>query len=436
MTSLTDQLTDIAVFPVRVIIVEDEEAVAEALRDLLESKGYLVETLRCPMTALKRLATERFDVILLDYRMPSMNGRQFFEKARRRGITLPTVLISGFVDETRLMEMVNLGLCRFLQKPANGEALFDCLQSLGFGPDEVLSRQAEWSEWRAQWADITDTKGQRTDLRFPDAGADRLLFPIQVDSQREMLLDAAMRWHETGVQALSGETGLDFEPFFDALLTEATYGGIRAEHIDGTTNAFQEALQGNLSAGAIPVGWFNDAGALRHALEKWVALGARARVGWVFEEKSPERATIHPFWRPYRLAPLRERPEAVAHYARTLLARQTKQTYGQAWTWQPDCGPLLLGQFWPGNFRDLSACIDRVILHSAEEDIRATSLRAAIGLTAASSNISPAEDALAHNLWPVLRQTSDDQLVATLSGIPLERIAAARAALPAGTTPA
>lgn len=430
MTSSLDQLSDIAVFPVRVIIVEDEEAVAEALCDLLESKGYLVETLRCPMTALKRLGTERFDVVLLDYRMPAMNGRQFFEKARRRGITLPTVLISGFVDETRLMEMVNLGLCRFLQKPANGEALFDCLQSLGFGPDEVLSRQAEWSEWREQWEDMTGVNGQRTELVFPPTPPENLLFPLHVDSQRELLIDAASRWSESGVKGLTGETGLDFEPFFEALLTEARYLGLSAEHLDGTTKAFQDALQGMVPAHTIPVGWFTEADALREALERWVAHGTRPHVGWVFEEKSPRRTTIHPFWRPYRLPPLRERPEAVAHYARQLLASQTAQTYGQAWTWQPDCGPLLLGQFWPGNFRDLSACVDKVILHSAEENIRPSTLLHALGAKAASGQISPTEDALAHNLWPVLRETKDDHLVATLSGITVERIAAARAALP------
>lgn len=430
MTSSADKLSDFAVFPVRVIIVEDEEAVAEALRDLLESKGYLVETLRCPMTALKRLGMERFDVVLLDYRMPTMNGRQFFEKARRRGISLPTVLISGFVDETRLMEMVNLGLCRFLQKPASGEALFDCLQSLGFGPDEVLSRQAEWSEWRTQWEGITDTINPRATLRLPDPPPADLLFPLHIHSQRELALDALLRWREAGILALTGESGLDFEPLFDALLSEATFHGSRAEHLDGTTSAFQEALVRDANAEAIPVGWFSDAAALRAALEKWIAAGARARVGWVFEEQSPARSAVHPFWRPYRLAPLRERPEAVAHYARTLLARQTAQTYGQPWTWHPDCGPLLLGQFWPANFRDLSTCVERAVLHSTDETISATTLGHALGASASSANVAPPEDALAHNLWPVLRHTTDDNLVSLLVGIPPERIAAARKALP------
>ncbi|MCC5839189.1 MAG: response regulator [Opitutales bacterium] len=430
MSSSPDPLPGIPLSPIRVIVVENEECVADVLRDLLECKGYLVETYSCPITALKQLGMERFDVLLLDYRMPSMDGGQFFEKARRRGLSLPTVLVSGFVNDAQLLKMANLGLRRFLQKPVSGVALFDCLQSLGFGPDEVLSRKARWNEWRALLATRIKMIEQGADLRFPESPPHDLLFPLQMASQRNLLLDAAALWRKTGIQALTGEAGLDFEPFFDALLTEASFGGRQAEHLDGTTNAFQNALQNNQAADTIPVGWFNDANALHQALEKWVAHGARGPIGWVFEEKTHVRATPHPFWKPYRLPPLRERPEAVLYYASEILALQTRKTSGQAWSWQPDCGPILLGQFWPGNFRDLSACIERIILHTAEENVRASTLREVMDSTAASGNNSPAQDALAHTLWPVLRRTNDNHLLATLFGMPVDRIAAARAALP------
>jgi CheY-like chemotaxis protein len=432
MSSSQSQLPAIPLAPIRIIVVENEECVAEVLRDLLESKGYEVETFSCPIAALKQLGIERFDVLLLDYRMPSMDGGQFFEKARRRGHSLPTVLISGFVNDAQLLKMANLGLRRFLQKPVSGEALFDCLHSLGYGPDEVLSRKAHWNEWREQLIGRTSTEAQRASLRFPESPPGDLLFPIQMDTQREVLMDAATRWRKTGIQALTGEPGLDFKPLFDALSTEASYRGMGTEHLDGKSPAFQEALQRNQSASTLPVGWFDDGNALREALEKWLTHGARARIGWVFEEKVRERATFHPFWQPYRLRPLRERPEAIMSYAHKLLARLTQKKHGKVWTWQPDCGPVLLGQFWPGNFGDLFACIEQVVLRSGKETVDAATLREVIDSTGAKAKNSPAQDALAHNLWPVLRQTKDDHLLAALFGIPVDRIVAARAALPPG----
>ncbi|HET9300122.1 MAG TPA: ATP-binding protein [Candidatus Polarisedimenticolaceae bacterium] len=68
----------------RLLVVDDEEAIAELVRDVLEPEGWEVRTARDGMEALARVREDRFDVLLVDMRMPGMDGREFYEALRDR----------------------------------------------------------------------------------------------------------------------------------------------------------------------------------------------------------------------------------------------------------------------------------------------------------------------------------------------------------------
>ena len=82
-------------FPYRIVVVEDDLAIREIARHLLESKGYEVlgaEDGFEGLAALKRLLP---DVIISDLRMPNMNGFEFLSVVRRRFPSIPVIVISG-----------------------------------------------------------------------------------------------------------------------------------------------------------------------------------------------------------------------------------------------------------------------------------------------------------------------------------------------------
>jgi CheY-like chemotaxis protein/two-component sensor histidine kinase len=89
----------------RVLVVDDEPVLGELLAELLSSLGHSAVTCTSALTALDLLATQRFDVILSDYRMPRMNGREFYERVRAREPDLARriVFVTGDVinQETR-----------------------------------------------------------------------------------------------------------------------------------------------------------------------------------------------------------------------------------------------------------------------------------------------------------------------------------------------
>jgi CheY-like chemotaxis protein len=67
----------------RVLIVDDEVMVGELLQDMLRLMGYTPEYCISPVEALERIERERFDLILSDYRMPEMDGQDFYRQVRQ-----------------------------------------------------------------------------------------------------------------------------------------------------------------------------------------------------------------------------------------------------------------------------------------------------------------------------------------------------------------
>jgi CheY-like chemotaxis protein len=83
----------------RVLIVDDDPVLVDALRELLNEEGYSVEGYTEPSRALDRLLREdRPELVLLDYVMPSMNGEQFLEALDGAGIRVPVVLFTAMND--------------------------------------------------------------------------------------------------------------------------------------------------------------------------------------------------------------------------------------------------------------------------------------------------------------------------------------------------
>ena len=81
--------------PMRVLVVEDEQKVASALREGLESEGYEVAAELTGEGAFFRLNTEIFDVILLDLMLPGRDGLQILRALRARGDKTPVLVLTA-----------------------------------------------------------------------------------------------------------------------------------------------------------------------------------------------------------------------------------------------------------------------------------------------------------------------------------------------------
>jgi len=106
-----------------VYVVDDDEALRDSLRWLLESAGHRVATCASVKAFLAAYAAEQGGCVLLDIRMPGMSGLELQDKLKRRGHAIPIVFITGYGDVPMAVSAVKKGALDFIEKPFNDQAL-------------------------------------------------------------------------------------------------------------------------------------------------------------------------------------------------------------------------------------------------------------------------------------------------------------------------
>lgn len=104
--------------PPRILLIDDNRHGLMARKSVLESEGYLVTACESAEKALSLFASETFDLMVTDYRMPNMNGMELIQAIRMRYPLLPIVLVSGMVDVLGLNEQ-NTGADAVIAKNAS-----------------------------------------------------------------------------------------------------------------------------------------------------------------------------------------------------------------------------------------------------------------------------------------------------------------------------
>ena len=109
----------------RLWLVDDDADVREALAFLLRTADHEVETLASPDELLARITPEDAGCLVLDVRMPGMDGLELQAELARRGIGLPIVFVTGHGDIPMAVRAVAAGAVDFLEKPVDGDALLE-----------------------------------------------------------------------------------------------------------------------------------------------------------------------------------------------------------------------------------------------------------------------------------------------------------------------
>jgi DNA-binding NtrC family response regulator len=107
----------------KILLVEDETVVRESVRDWLTDDGYDVECVESGEEALERLKKEEFGVIVLDLRLPGIDGLQVFEHAKEITPETKGVIITAYPSQETLEKAKRLGLIDYLPKPFKVEDL-------------------------------------------------------------------------------------------------------------------------------------------------------------------------------------------------------------------------------------------------------------------------------------------------------------------------
>ncbi len=116
----------------RVLVVEDDPALAVMLRYNLEKLGYLVDEAGDGQEALLRVVEFSPDIVLLDWMLPSLSGLEVCRQIRRRPQTrdLPVIMITARMEEQDSIRGLNTGADDYITKPFSVEALTARMRAL------------------------------------------------------------------------------------------------------------------------------------------------------------------------------------------------------------------------------------------------------------------------------------------------------------------
>ena len=107
----------------RILLIEDHDEVRQSLTLVLRSNGYSVDSYRNGMEALSTRQLPTANCILIDYKMPVVDGLDLLPRLRVKGLSAPALMITGVASTTLKERALDAGFCGILLKPLNPREL-------------------------------------------------------------------------------------------------------------------------------------------------------------------------------------------------------------------------------------------------------------------------------------------------------------------------
>lgn len=110
-------------------IVDDEDAIRRSASFMLKTSGYAVQTWATGVAFLKEIRHVPDGCVLLDVRMPEMDGLEVQEALRERGVTMPVIILTGHADVSIAVRAMKAGAVDFLEKPFEKAVLIAAIEA-------------------------------------------------------------------------------------------------------------------------------------------------------------------------------------------------------------------------------------------------------------------------------------------------------------------
>lgn len=132
----------------KILVVDDEVRIAEAIKQGLEQEGYAVDVEHDGEDGYNAARADEYDVIILDVMMPVMNGFEVAEKLRKDGNTTPILMLTAKDQSRDIVAGLDSGADDYLPKPFSFDVLTARVRALLRRPQEALSNVLSVDELR------------------------------------------------------------------------------------------------------------------------------------------------------------------------------------------------------------------------------------------------------------------------------------------------
>lgn len=356
----------------KVLLVEDDRALREALCDTLSLGGHDFIAVDCAEAALPALEKDAFSLVISDVNMPGMDGHQLLGLIRKRYPQLPVLLMTAYGAVDRAVDAMRQGAADYLVKPFEPRALLEVVArhalgavsaSAGEGPVALEPASQQLLELAARVARSDSTvlisgesgTGKEVLAQYIHQQSPRVGKPfvaINCAAIPDNMLEATLFGHEKGAftGAIAAQPG-------------------KFELADGGTILLDEISEMPLALQAKLLRVLQEREVERVGARKPISLDIRVLattnrdlLGEVaagrFREDLYYRLSVFPLaWRP-----LRERPADILPLAERLLAKYARKMNHAPVTLADCARAALLTHPWPGNVRELDNAIQRSLI--------------------------------------------------------------------------
>jgi two-component system nitrogen regulation response regulator NtrX len=368
-------------FRASVLVVDDESSIRDSLRMILEYEGYRVDEAAGGSQALARVAERPPDAVLLDIKMPEMDGLELLKAFRERGYDMPVLMISGHADVATAVEATRRGAYDFFEKPLQRERVLVSLRNavetwrlhaentvLRQEPDQLIGTAAAMRRLRETIEKAAPTTA--TVLITGESGTgkelvaraihrmsqrrDRAMVQVNCAAIPEELIESELFGHEKG--SFTGAVRRQLGKF-----VAADGGTIFLDEIGDMSARTQAKVLRVLQNGEVePVGAEKTVqvdvrvvAATHRNLEDEIAAGR-------FREDLYYRLNVIPV----RTPALREHMEDIQPLVEYLVRRYAEQNNYRPKEFNADAIAHLKSLPWKGNVRELKNLVERLLILS------------------------------------------------------------------------
>ena len=139
-----------------IYVVDDDEAIRRSLSFLLKTSGFAVRLFEGGLAFLKDVGDLPPGCVLLDVRMPDMDGLEVQRELRARGVMLPVIIMTGHGDVDMAVSAMKVGASDFIEKPFEKYMLLTCIESARKQSVAARGASARAQEAQARLNILTD----------------------------------------------------------------------------------------------------------------------------------------------------------------------------------------------------------------------------------------------------------------------------------------
>ncbi|MCX5673562.1 MAG: sigma-54 dependent transcriptional regulator [Planctomycetota bacterium] len=370
----------------RILIVDDEEAMRDACRQVLAPEGLALKEASSGVGVLEMIRHESFDLVILDLKMPGMDGMEILRRLQQESPDTVTIVITGYPSVESAVEAMKLGAADFLPKPFTPDVLRltvrRTLRGARMARENLLLR-SQLEECRGgdyEMVGHSEAMNQLYDLVRRVAPTDSTVLITGESGTGKELVARAIRNHSPRQD--KPFVTVDCGSLVGALFESELFGHVkgsftgatclkhgRLELANGGTMFFDEIANVSTDIQAKLLHVLQEREFTRVGATQVIPIDVRILAATnrnLLDEIQEGRFREDLFYRlcvvPIVLPPLRQRREDIPLLAENFLQKHNGRRHDKIRGFTQEAMEAMMKHDWPGNVRELENAVERAVV--------------------------------------------------------------------------